>query len=355
MSITRVNTNLAALNVTRNLNLVGTRMSRSLERLSSGLRINRAGDDAAGLAISEKMRSQIRGMHQAIRNAQDGISLIQTAEGALGEVHNLLQRIRELAVQAANGIYTDQELAAIQDEIDELVAEIERIAEHTEFNTRKLLDGSVDSFDLQVGPNAGQVITIEMFALELEDINDPGEGDPPGGEDPPGGDPPGGPDPPGHGGTPPGHGGTPPGQGGDPPGNGGDPPGQGGENPGNGGLPPGHGGVPPGQAKKKLPIGGIDVTDPSPGRSPISAVDEAIAAVSAGRAQLGAYQNRLESTIANLGVSVENLIAAESRIRDADIASEMVEFTRNTILLQAGTAVLAQANLMPRSILALLG
>jgi len=350
MSLAHVNHNLAALCATRHLNATGLRLSRSLERLSSGLRINRAADDAAGLAISEKMRTQIRGMHQAIRNAQDGISLLQTAEGALAEVHNMLQRIRELAVQAANGIYTDSELATIQDEIDQLVAEIERIAAHSEFNTKKLFDGSVESIDLQVGANAGQTITIELFALELGDINDPGGGDPPNGGDPPGGN-----DPPGNGGLPPGHGGDPPGHGGDPPGHGGDPPGQGGEPPGNGGLPPGHGGEPPGQAKKKLPIGGIDVVNPPSGGSPISAVDEAIAIVSAARAQLGAYQNRLESTIANLGVSVENLTAAESRIRDADIAYETMEFARNTILFQSGSAVLVQANLFPRSVLALLG
>jgi flagellin len=317
MSLTRVSSNIAALNATRNLNVTGMRLTRSLERLSTGLRVNRAGDDAAGLAISEKMRSQIRGMHRAIRNAQDGISLIQTAEGALAEVHNMLQRIRELAVQAYNGIYTDEQIDSIQDEVDQLLEEIERIANDTEFNTRKILDGSVESFDLQVGPNEGQVITIELFNLELKNIGGQGNDGDDGGDD------------------------------GDPANGNGNKNGHDKDIKGNGHA-YGH------DKKKGIKLKNLDIDDPRPNHNSISAVDEAISYVSAARASLGAYHNRLEHTIANLGVSVENLIAAESRIRDADFAFETAEFTRNTILFQAGSAILAQANVMPQNMIALL-
>lgn len=271
MSITRVNNNVLALNAARNLNINGLRLAKSLERLSSGLRINRAADDAAGLAISEKMRSQIRGLNQATRNAQDGISLIQTAEGALNEIHNMLQRMRELAVQAANEIYTPEDVATLQDEVDQLIEEIDRIVDTTEFNTKVLLDGTMSGVELQVGANEGQTITIDIGDMSAGSIG----------------------------------------------------------------------------------VDGVDLTsDPS---GAITELDAGIAAVSAGRAALGAIQNRLESTIANLGVAVENMTAAESRIRDADIAFETTQFTRNSILVQAGTAILAQANLAPQNVLSLLG
>jgi flagellin len=271
MSITRVNNNVLALNAARNLSINGARLAKSIERLSSGLRINRAGDDAAGLAISEKMRSQVRGLNQAVRNAQDGISLIQTAEGALNEVHSMLGRMRELAVQAANEIYTAEDVATLQDEVDQLIEEIDRIAADTEFNTMTLLDGSLSGVDLQVGANEGQTIELDIPNMDAGAIG----------------------------------------------------------------------------------ADGVDLTSDPAGA--ISDLDAAIENVSAGRAELGAIQNRLESTVANLGVTVENLTAAESRIRDADIAFETTEFTRNSILVQAGTAILAQANLAPQNVLSLLG
>ena len=268
MSLTRVNNNVSALNASRNLATNGGKLQKSLERLSSGLRINRAGDDAAGLAISEKMRAQVRGLGQASRNAQDGISLLQTAEGAMNEIHNNLQRVRELAVQAANGTNTTDDVAAIQSEVTELVAEIDRIASQTTFNTNKLLDGT-GSFAFQVGANAAETISVAINDVDAT----------------------------------------------------------------------------------TLAIFGLDID----AATTLAIVDTAITTVSTARAEVGATQNRLESTIANLGVSVENLTAAESRIRDADIAYETTQYTRNMILVQAGTSVLAQANMAPQSVLSLLG
>jgi len=271
MSITRVNNNVLALNAARNLNVNGAKLAKSLERLSSGLRINRAADDAAGLAISEKMRSQIRGLNQASRNAQDGISMIQTAEGSLNEIHNMLQRMRELAVQASNEIYTPEDIATLQDEVDQLVEEIDRVAAAAEFNTQPLLDGTMSGVELQVGANEGQTITIDIGAVTAGDIG----------------------------------------------------------------------------------VDGVDLTSDAAGA--ITTIDSAIGDISSSRASLGAIQNRLESTVANIGISVDNMTAAESRIRDADIAYETTQFTRNTILVQAGTAILAQANLAPQNVLSLLG
>jgi flagellin len=269
VSITRVNNNVSALNASRNLAANGGKLEKSLERLSSGLRINRAGDDAAGLAISEKMRAQVRGLAQASRNSQDGISLLQTAEGAMNEIHTNLQRIRELGVQAYNGTNTTDDIAAIQSEVTELVSEIDRIASQTTFNTNKLLDGT-GSFAFQVGANASETISVAINDVDAT----------------------------------------------------------------------------------TLAIFGLDIDSAT---SSITTVDAAIKAVSTARAEIGATQNRLESTIANLGVSVENLTAAESRIRDADIAYETTQYTRNMILVQAGTSVLAQANTAPQSVLSLLG
>ena len=269
----RINHNIMALNAWRNLSLNANALGKSVERLSSGLRINRAADDAAGLAISEKMRGQIRGLQQAQRNAQDGISLIQTAEGALNEVHAILQRMRELAVQAANDTYVDDDREHLQAEIGQLIKEIDRIAQYTEFNTQTLLNGDFKDKVFHVGANAGQDIKVTIddmsaAALGVEEVNISTQG-------------------------------------------------------------------------------GAD--------DAISAIDDAIKQVSQQRANLGAVQNRLEHTIANLGVTIENLQASESRIRDADMAKEMSEFVRSQILQQAATAMLAQANLVPQTVLQLLG
>jgi len=293
-----INHNIAALNTYRQLTVNNTATGKSLEKLSSGYRINRAGDDAAGLAISEKMRSQIRGLNQAIRNAQDGISLIQTAEGALTETHAMLQRMRELAVQAANGTNTDADLKEIQKEINQLKAEIDRIAEKTQFNTKPLLNGTYDgtensdgtknSIVFQIGPNQETTMEINIASMKAKDL---------GKEDP--------------------------------------------------------------DDENSKSIEDIKVTAEKADEvvdfdKNIQVIDKAIADVSAQRSQLGAYQNRLEHTINNLNASAENLTAAESRIRDVDMAQEMMEFTKNSILQQAAQAMLAHAMQQPQSVLQLL-
>src|SRR5690554_1575480 len=283
----RIVNNISAMNTHRQLGIADSNLSKSLERLSSGLRINRAGDDAAGLAISEKMRAQIRGMGQAIRNAQDGISVIQTAEGALNEVHNMLNRMRELAIQAGNSTLTDGDKQKLNDEFFLLSEEITRIAETTEFNTRVLLTGDFSGGNpviLQVGPNSGQTLDITIDDMRAEALNVVADED----------------------------------------------------NTGSG-----------------LFIGsGSTSADID---TALGAIDSATEAVSAQRATLGANQNRLEHTIQNLSITAENLSAAESRIRDADMAAEMAEFTKNQILLQSSTAMLAQANMKPQVVLSLLG
>ena len=270
----RINSNVEALNAHRNLLATTNVLSKSMERLSSGLRINRASDDAAGLAISEKLRGQVKGLNQAVRNAQDGISFIQTAEGALNETHSILQRMRELAVQGANDTLTDQDRDAIQQEINSLLAEVDRIANTTEFNTKKLLNGdaATTALNFQIGANTGQSIAVTIATATTA----------------------------------------------------------------------------------ALTINGISVGSHSLANQAIASLDNAIKAISESRAKLGAIQNRLEHTITNLGVAAENLAASESRIRDADMAQEMVTFTKLQILQQAGTAMLAQANLAPQSVLALL-
>ncbi|MDQ0339911.1 flagellin [Caldalkalibacillus uzonensis] len=274
-----INNNIPALNTHRMLTNNNLAAQKAMEKLSSGLRINRAGDDAAGLAISEKMRAQIRGLNQATRNAQDGISLIQTAEGALNETHSILQRMRELTVQAANETNTEDDRAALQAEMDELIKEIDRIAQQTEFNTETLLDGqgghSGDgSFVFQIGANESQTITLQINDMQAAAL-------------------------------------------------------------------------------------GVDIVDISSGAADfdaaLTAIDGAIKSVSDERANLGAIQNRLEHTINNLGTAAENLQAAESRIRDADMAREIMEFTRANILSQASQAMLAQSNQLPQSVLQLLG
>jgi flagellin len=275
----RINANIAALNSARNLSTTQMQLGKSLEKLSSGYRINRAADDAAGLAISEGLRSEIRGSSQAQRNAQDGISFLQTAEGGLTEVHSMLQRMRELAVQAANGT---SDGSAEQLEVNQLATEITVIGTRTTFSGISVFaDFSTTNLNFQVGANAtgGQVSIANNLALTSA----------------------------------------------------------------------GTGGV-LGAAN----VGGVSLATDAGAQAAITTIDTAIKNVSTARATLGSIQNRLEHTVANLGVAVENLTASESRIRDTDMAAEMVTYTRNSILSQAGTAMLAQANQVPQSILQLL-
>jgi flagellin len=259
----RVNTNVEAFNAHRNLEGTQVQLSKSMQKLSSGLRINSAADDAAGLAISEKMRSQINGTAQAQRNAMDGISLVQTAEGAYNEMHSILQRVRELAVQAQNGTLTSADTTAIDQEVGQLTAELTRIAGNTQFNGLQALNGS---FTLQVGADAGSgnQISFSLSSISFSSLGSAGAA------------------------------------------------------------------------------------------GAISAIDQAITSVSSARSTLGAIQNRLEHAVDNLGVYQENISAAESRIRDVDIAAETVNFTKLQILSQSGTAMLAQANSAPNNVLSLL-
>jgi flagellin len=289
----QINTNVAAMNAYRNLSITDGQMAKSLEKLSSGFRINRAADDAAGLAISEGLRSQIGGLKVAVRNTQDAVSVVQTAEGALTETHAILQRQRDLSVQAANGSNDANSLAALQAEFDQLNTELTRIADKTTFNNVKLLDGSFDR-SFQVGYAAGDTIGVKVESgVAGEGFNATHLGT--AGQDLT--------------------------------------------------LAAGAGadGI----------MGNADDT-PSGAQTAITAVDAAIKEVSTARAGLGALQNRFEHTINNLNVAVENLSASESRIRDTDMASEMVNFTRTQILSQAGTAMLAQANQAPQGVLSLL-
>ncbi|AUZ28038.1 flagellin [Bacillus subtilis] len=301
----RINHNIAALNTLNRLSSNNSASQKNMEKLSSGLRINRAGDDAAGLAISEKMRGQIRGLEMASKNSQDGISLIQTAEGALTETHSILQRVRELTVQAGNtGTQDGTDLQAIQDEISSLVQEIgggsgaNGISDRTEFNGKKLLDGTFSStgtnkLTFQIGANGGQQLSVNIESMAATAI----------------------------------------------------------------GAVDGAGALVTGQA-----VSDIDVTKFSSTAAnaaggfdeQLKIVDDAINTVSTQRSKLGAVQNRLEHTINNLSASGENLTAAESRIRDVDMAKEMSEFTKNNILSQASQAMLAQANQQPQNVLQLL-
>ena len=274
----RIQHNIAALNTHRNLTANQSQSSKNIEKLSSGFKINRAGDDAAGLAISEKMRGQIRGLDMASKNAQDGISLIQTAEGALNETHAILQRMRELAVQSSNDTNTSTDRAEIQKEVDELISEIDRIADNTEFNTKSLLDGtlsgSANALTFHIGSNSGQNMKLEIGSMKAADLAT---------------------------------------------------------------------GLATANLKTQT---GADAA--------ITTIQTAIDKVSAERSKLGANQNRLEHTINNLGTSSENLTAAESRIRDVDMAKEMMNFTKNNILTQAAQSMLAQANQQPQGVLQLL-
>ena len=287
MSNMVINTNVLAINSHRALKGVGSNIARSSERLSSGLRINRAADDAAGLAISEKMRSQIRGLNQASTNSLDGISLIQTAEGALQETHNMLQRMRQLTLQAQNDVLELEDRNKIALELNQLSTEINETAAKTEFNRRNLIDGSMSAASipggvwLQTGANQNQGISFNISAMTATVL-----------------------------------------------------------------------GV------TQTAIGQI-VAVATTGNSTamqgvLGAIDAAIASVSLQRATLGALQNRLEHTIRNLDVSAENLAAAESRIRDTDMAKEMMTLTQNNVLSQAAISMLAQANQGPQSLLQLL-
>jgi flagellin len=273
-----INNNLSAMNAHRQLGINQNHMQNSMEKLSSGQRINQASDDAAGLAISEKMRAQINGLDQASRNAQDGISLIQTAEGALDEVHSILQRMRELAVQASNDTNEEADREALNEEFTQLTAEIERIKDETEFNKQNLLSGGTD-IQIQTGANSeqGTTIALSTAGVDLDGVHSSIEG---------------------------------------------------------------------------LAINGADH---AANTAVIDSIDDEIATVSEGRSYLGAMQNRLEHTISNLNNASENMTAAESRIRDVDMAQEMMEFTKNNILNQASQSMLAQANQLPQQVLQLLG
>ena len=264
----RVNTNVEAFNAHRNLSHTSMSLSKSMEKLSSGLRINRAADDAAGLAISEGMRAQIRGTAQASRNAQDGISLVQTAEGSLNEMHSILQRVRELSVQFSNGTLSTSDQAKVTAEVAQLTAELVRIRDSSSFNGIALFGAS----------GAGTTVTIQVGANQNVDSA------------------------------------------------------------GNTNR--------VGVSVAALSFSGVSMD--------VTQIDTAITSVSNIRSDLGAVQNRLEHAVANLGVAQENLTAAESRIRDVDVAQEMVNFTRLQILSQSGTAMLAQANQAPQSVLSLL-
>jgi len=265
----RINNNLMALNAHRQLGVNSTNQTKSLEKLSSGLRINRAADDAAGLSISEKMRGQIRGLQQAQRNSQDGISLLQTAEGALNEVSSMLVRMKELAVQRANGTYNGDDQTNIDSELGALITEIANIADKTSFNGMTLLDGG--QIGIQINHGNGDKMTMDMVDLANE------------------------------------------------------------------------------MGNIELAAASIDAGDAT-----LANIETAITNIGSARAGLGAYQNRLEHTVNNLGTTTENLTAAESRIRDVDMAKEMMEFTKSNILNQAATAMLAQANQAPQSVLSLL-
>lgn len=282
-----INHNMSAANANRNLGVRGEEVAKNMEKLSSGLRINKAGDDASGLAVSEKLRSQVRGLNQATKNIQNGISFIQTSEGYLQETQDILHRIRELAVQSANGIYSNEDRMQIQVEVSQLVDEVNRIASHAQFNGMNILTGSFGraaatgaKMFFQVGANMDQrkqmyVGTMTAQALGLQNSQ------------------------------------------------------------GNQGM--------------------ISISTPDVSNQAIGLVDTALRMVSKQRADLGAYQNRFEMAYKGVAIAAENLQASESRIRDVDMASEMVEYVKNQILAQANTAMLAQANTKSQGVMQLLG
>ncbi len=287
-----INTNMAALNTGRILGRSTNQLNKSLERLSSGLRINRAADDAAGLSIAENFNSIVKGTQMAQRNAQDGVSLVQTAEGALSEVTNILQRMRELSVQSATGTQNDDSREALNDEFQQLIEQINDIATETEFNGINLLDTANNTVTLQVGARVGQTLEVTLQSITADFDPADATDDVLGFED--------------------------------------------------------------------VFIGGVDpndassMADASDAENAINVVDAALSSVNELRSALGAAQNRLEFTMNTLGIEEENAQASESAIRDADIARETMTFTRNQILQQAGTGMLAQANIVPQNALQLL-
>ncbi len=264
--------NIAAVNSYRNLGINQSSLSKNLEKLSSGYRINRAGDDAAGLAISEQMRSQINGINQASKNAEDAIGLIQTAEGALSEVHSMLQRMTTLATQSANGTYNSVARGNIQKEMDALIEEIDRIANNTNFNKVYPMSAGGKSMTFQIGPSSGETLTVTTSQM----------------------------------------------------------------------------------TSNGLGVDALDLSEQIDSNAAIDTINAAIDKVSAFRADLGAAQNRLEHTIANLDVTSENITAAESRVRDTDMADEITAFTKNNILLQAAQSMLSQSNAVPQGVLSML-
>ena len=276
-----INNNISALNANRQLNLTGNSMTKTIAQLSSGQRINTAGDDASGLAVSEKMRSQYRGLQQATRNAQNGISFIQTTEGYLNETTNIMQRMRELAIQSANGIYSDSDRALIQVEVNQLVAEVDRIASQAEFNKMNMLTGRFAAdgqtpMTFHIGANMDQRISVNIGSMTAANLQ----------------------------------------VGGDTP----------------------------------ISISSVETANQALGR-----IDEGIQMVVSQRAELGAVQNRMESMVKSLMIATENTIASESVIRDADMASAMVAYTREQILQQTGAAMLANANMKNQSIMRIIG
>ena len=284
--------NLTAANTNRQLGITNNSLQKVTEKLSSGYKINRAADNAAGLSISEKMRGQIRGLDQGSVNAQDGISLIQTAEGALNETHSILQRVRELTVQASNGTNTSTEIDSIKTEVSQLLSETDRISKQTEFNTKKLLSGGLSGTDnalqLQVGANAGQVITTQIQNMAVSNI-----------------------------------------------------------------------GLSTATFKltsvfTQVAANGAKASGLTKLNSTLTTIDAAISKVSTQSSNLGAIKNRLDHTITNADNTSENLQAAESRIRDTDIAKEMVKYSKDNILQQAAQSVLAQANQATQGVLSLL-
>jgi flagellin len=282
-----INHNLSAMFANRSLGVTQGDVSKSMERLSSGLRINRGGDDASGLAVSEKLRSQVRGLNQAERNIQNGVSFIQTAEGYLQEDQDLLGRLRELAVQSANGIYTEEDRMQIQVEVSQIVDEINRVASHAQFNGLNLLTGSFASeanggtkaMQFQIGANMDQNERVYIGAMTAQALG----------------------------------------------------------------------------VIDQQTGGAIQLLDAESANQAIGTIDGSMRMVSRERANLGAYQNRFEKAAEGIAIAAENMQAAESRIRDADIAQEMVDYTRGQILNQSGTAMLAQANMRTQSVLQLLG
>ena len=279
-----INHNMSSLYTDRVLNISNDSIMKNMEKLSSGERINRAGDDASGLAVSEKMRSQIRGLNQASKNIQNGVSFIQTTEGYLAETTDILQRVRELAVQAANGIYSDEDRMQIQVEVSQLVAEVDRIASVAQFNGMNMLTGRFalegdSTMQFQIGANMDQNARVFIGTMTASAL-----------------------------------------------------------------------GLKGAQGSEEQ----ITINSPEEANMTLGAVDAALTQVNKQRADLGAYQNRFEMAAKGVNIAAENTQAAESRIRDTDMASEMVEFTKNSILTQAGTAMLAQANSQSQTVLALL-